>query len=189
MSGRLVLCLMLLALAGCAGRQEVPLRVYDFGLADAAPAASAHSVAVADIRAPEWLAATDMLYRLAYQDRRALTRYAQSRWAGAPGAMLTLRLRQAIGHAPGGRCILALDLTEFSQVFDAPDASRAVLQVQAVLTAAGGTRHAIGQREFRLEQATPSADAPGGAAAFAALAGELAVALNGWIGDSGECST
>jgi cholesterol transport system auxiliary component len=188
MSARLALCLMLLVLAGCAGTQKPSPRVFDFGLAGSAPSMPRHSVAVAEMRAPEWLASTDMLYRLWYSDRHALARYANSRWAGAPGAMLTLRLRQEIGHAPGGKCTLALNLVEFSQVFDAPDASRAVLQVQAILAAGGGSRTALAQREFRLEKATPTADAAGSAAAFSELATELAVALNAWIGESGGCS-
>ena len=188
MNARLALCLLLLALAGCAGTQKPSLQVFDFGLAGATVATPAHSVAVSEMRAPEWLASTDMVYRLAYQDRFALARYGQSRWAGAPGAMLTLRLRQEIGHTPGGKCTLALDLAEFSQVFDAPAASRAVLQVQAALNTAGGSRSALAQREFRLEKATPTADAAGSAAAFSELAGELAVALNAWIGESGDCS-
>lgn len=188
MNARQALCLMLLALAGCAGTQKSAPRVFDFGPAGATTATPAHSVAVAEMRAPEWLASTDMLYRLAYQDRFALARYGQSRWAGAPGAMLTLKLRQEIGHAPGGKCTLALDLAEFSQVFDAPAASRAVLQVQAALNAGGGSRSALARREFRLEKATPTADAAGSAAAFSQLAGELAVALNAWIGESEACS-
>lgn len=187
MIARLALCLMLLALAGCAGTQKSSLRVFDFGLAAAPVATSVHSVAVTEMRAPEWLASTDMLYRLAYQDRFALARYGHSRWAGTPGAMLTLRLRQEIGHTPGGKCTLALDLAEFSQVFDTAGASRAVLQVQAALNAGGGSRSALAQREFRLEKATPTADAPGSAAAFSELAGELSVALNAWIGESGDC--
>lgn len=188
MKTSLALCLTLLALAGCASTKPPPLQVFDFGLAEAAPAAPGHSVAVSEMRAPEWLASTDMLYRLAYSDRYALTRYGQSRWAGAPGAMLTLRLRQDIGHTPGGKCTLALNLVEFSQVFDAPAASRAVLQVQAALAAGGGTRTALAQREFRLDKATPTADAAGSAAAFSELAAELAFALNAWIGESGGCN-
>ena len=188
MNVRLALCLLLLALAACAGTQKPSLRVFDFGLAGATEATPVHSVAVTEMRSPEWLASTDMLYRLAYQDRYALARYGQSRWAGAPGAMLTLRLRQEIGHTPGGKCTLTLELAEFSQVFDAPAESRAVLQVQAALTAGGGSRTALAQREFRLEKATPTADAAGSAAAFSELAGELAVALNAWIGESGACN-
>jgi cholesterol transport system auxiliary component len=188
MNVRLALCLMLLALEGCAGTQKSSLRVFDFGLAGATAATAAHSVVVPEMRAPEWLDSTDMLYRLAYQDRYALARYGQSRWAGAPGAMLTLRLRQEIGHTPGGKCTLGLELAEFSQVFDAPAASRAVLKVQAALNVSGGSRSALTQREFRLEKATPTADAPGSAAAFSELAGELAVALNAWIDESADCA-
>ena len=188
MNARLALCVMLLALAGCAGTQKTSLQVFDFGLAGATAATPAHSVAVPQMRAPEWLDSTDMLYRLAYQDRYALARYGQSRWAGAPGAMLTLRLRQEIGHTPGGKCTLGLELAEFSQVFDAPAASRAVLKVQAALNVSGGSRSALTQREFRLEKATPTADAPGSAAAFSELAAELAVALNAWIGESADCA-
>jgi cholesterol transport system auxiliary component len=184
---RVALCLTLLVLAGCASTKPPPTQVFDFGLAGAAPATPTQSVAVAEMRAPEWLASTDMLYRLAYSDLYALARYGQSRWAGAPGTMLTLRLRQEIGHAPGGRCTLTLNLVEFSQVFDAPDESRAVLQVHAALAAAA-SRGDLTQREFRLERPTPSADAAGGAAAFSELAGVLAVALNAWIAESADCN-
>jgi cholesterol transport system auxiliary component len=175
-----------MALAACATNRESSPQTYDFGLAGA-PAPPSLSLQVLDMRSPDWLDGTHMLYRLAYRDPRAVTPYAASRWAGNPASMLTLRLRQQLGSLPGARCSLATRLAEFSQTFDTPQASRAVLQVQAVL-AVSGTPPQRMQREFRLEAATPSADAAGGAAAFSQLAAELAQALGAWVGESGLCN-
>lgn len=177
-----LICAVLLA-SGCASSRETAPQTYDFGPAGE-PARTAGSVQVVEMRAPEWLDGTQMLYRLAYSDPRALTPYAASRWAGTPASMLTLRLRQQLGSLPGAKCILNSNLSEFSQTFDAADASRAILQVHAILAAEGQRL----QREFRLEAKTTTPDAPGGAAAFAALAADLAKSLEQWIAESGLCA-
>lgn len=177
-----LICAALLA-SGCASTHETAPQTYDFGAAGE-PAPTANSVQVAEMRAPEWLDGTQMLYRLAYGDPRALTPYATSRWAGAPASMLTLRLRQQLGNLPGAKCILNSNITEFSQTFDSADASRALLQVHAVLASQGQRL----QKEFRLEARTATADAPGGAAAFAALATDLATSIERWITESGLCA-
>ena len=174
---------------GCASRQVESLRVYDFGMAPAGTAAQ--SVYVAEVRAADWLDTTDMLYRLTFRDPRALASYANSRWAGTPAAMLTVRLRQSLGNAsvarnPQVKCVLALNLAEFSQAFSSANTSRAVLHAQATLaenTPAG--RNAT--REFRLERPTPTADAAGGAAAFSEIAAALAEELRAWTSEAGFC--
>jgi uncharacterized lipoprotein YmbA len=175
-----------LALSACASNKETAPQTYDFGLAEA-PAQAAHSVQVLEMRSPEWLDGTQMLYRLAYQDPRALTPYATSRWAGTPASMLTLRLRQQLGSVPGAKCALSSSLTEFSQTFDSARASRALLNVHTVLTSSGSPQQRL-QKEIRLEKAAVTADATGGAAAFAQLAAELAKTVDAWIGESGLCA-
>lgn len=180
------LWIALLVLAGCATHRETAPQTYDFGLAQA-PAAHTLSVQVPEMRAPEWLDGTAMLYRLAYRDPRALSPYSTSRWAGTPASMLTLRLRQQLGNLPGAKCQLATQLAEFSQTFDSASDSRALLQVQAVLHVAGTPSRRL-QREFRLENKAATADAAGGAAAFSQLATEFVQQAGAWIAETGSCA-
>lgn len=173
--------------AGCVSRPDDPVRTYDFGLA-AAPEPAQFAIHVREIEAPDWLERPEMLYRLAYRDPRALEPYSLSRWAGTPASMLTLRLRQALGHveARGARCLLAIDLEEFSQVFDSERSSRAVLHARASLREAAEPRRAD-SIVLRLERPAPTPNAAGGAAAFSALADELTSQLRTWIGSLTYC--
>jgi cholesterol transport system auxiliary component len=173
--------------AGCATKRPPAPQLYDFGIApEAQPLAAA--VAVPEAQAPDWLARSDMLYRLAYRDPRSLEPYAMSRWAGTPASMLTLRLRQAFETVPARRaqCVLQVQLEEFSQVFDAPDSSRAVLRAQATLLESTGIKR-METRSIRLEQRTATANAAGGAAAFAVLADEVAGTMRDWVAQRGYC--
>ncbi|MEX0958006.1 MAG: ABC-type transport auxiliary lipoprotein family protein [Burkholderiales bacterium] len=174
--------------AGCAVGEHPPAaRLYDFGISQAADPLPA-SVAIADVQAPDWLSRPDMLYRLAYRDPRSLEPYAMSRWAGTPASLLTQRLRKSFESVPLRRaqCVLQIQIEEFSQVFDAPDSSRAVLRAQATLLESTGIKR-METRSMRLEQRTPTADAAGGAAAFAVLADEVAGAMRAWVADRGYC--
>jgi cholesterol transport system auxiliary component len=187
----LTLLLAVLLTTGCTSRRGDAVKIYDFGIVLAPAGAAADSVFVADVRAADWLDTTDMFYRLTYRDPRALASYANSRWAGTPAAMLTVRLRQSIGnasvvHSPQVKCVLGLSLAEFSQVFASGNTSRAVLHVQATL-AENATAGGNANREFRLERPTPTADAAGGAAAFSEIAAALSEDLRAWISDAGFC--
>ena len=177
-----ILCMALIA-AGCATSRDTAPQTYDFGPVGQ-PEAVVNSVQVIEMRAPEWLDSNQMLYRLAYRDPRALTPYSGNRWAGTPASMLTLRLRQQLGNVPGAKCILSSSLAEFSQTFDAADSSRAVLHVHTVLATTSGPRL---QKEFSLQAKAPTPDAAGGAAAFSALASDMAKAVAQWTTESGLC--
>lgn len=179
------LCMALIA-AGCATNRETAPQTYDFGPVGQ-PETAANSVQVVEMRAPEWLDGSQMLYRLAYRDPRALTPYSGSRWAGTPASMLTLRLRQQLGNVPGAKCIFSSSLAEFSQTYDASDSSRAVLHVHGVLAATGAQGQRL-QKEFRLQAKAPTPDAAGGAAAFSELASDLAKAAGQWMTESGLCT-
>ena len=187
----ITLLLAALLTAGCASRREHPLQIYDFGIAAPPASAAGESVFVTEVRAADWLDTTDMFYRLAYRDPRALTSYAGSRWAGTPAGMLTVRLRQSVGNGsvvrnPQVKCVLGLSLAEFSQVFASGNASRAVLHAQAILVE-NATAGRNMSRQFRLERATPTADAAGGAAAFSEIAAALSEELRAWISEAGFC--
>ena len=189
----LIMLLAIAPLAGCASGSRLPVETYDFGIAAPATAPSGQDVFMADVRAAEWLNTTDMLYRLEYRNPRILMPYSASRWAGAPAAMLTVRLRQSVGNAPSPRgrqvkCNLSLFLSEFSQVFDSEQDSRSVMLIRATLTDIATTERGL-VREFRIERPAPTANAAGEAAAFSDIATLLADELNAWIREAGFCKS
>jgi cholesterol transport system auxiliary component len=189
----LILFLAIAMLTGCGSGSRLPVETYDFGIAAAATAPAGQDVFIAEVRAAEWLGTTDMLYRLEYRNPRILMPYSASRWAGAPAAMLTIRLRQSVGNATSARgklvkCSLALFLLEFSQVFASEQESRAVMHIRATLTdTATGERALV--REFRIERPAQTPNAAGEAAAFADIATLLADEINTWIRDAGFCKS
>jgi len=187
------LSLAALLAMGCVSTREHPMQIYDFGIAAPPNSTSGESLFVADVRAADWLDTTDMFYRLAYRDSRSLASYTNSRWAGTPAAMLTVRLRQSVGNGsvvrnPQVKCVLGLGLAEFSQVFASGNTSRAVLHAQATLVE-NATAGRNMSRAFRLERPTSTADAPGGAAAFSEIAAALSEQLRVWIADAGFCKS
>lgn len=189
----LIMFLAFALLAGCASGSKLPVETYDFGIAGSATAPPGQDVFIADVRAAEWLSTTDMLYRLEYRNPRILSRYSTSRLAGAPAAMLTIRLRQSVGNGTSARgrqakCSLTLFLTEFSQVFAAEQDSRAVMHMRATLTDTATTERAL-VREFRIERPAPTPNAAGAAAAFSDIATSLADELNAWISEAGTCKS
>jgi len=133
---------------------QTPAAVYDFGLQPPAgvPAASAisgqpqpwASLLVAEVAAPAWLDSQAIQYRLAYHDSAQTHSYANSRWAAAPAALLTQRIRSRIaavthsgvvsaGDGVRADYALRLELEEFAQVFDTVEQSRAVVRLRASL--------------------------------------------------------
>ena len=177
-------------LAGCAASPSaVQPTVYDFGLPVSALAgqggagAEAMSLAV-DVHTPPWFDSPGIDYRLAYDDPLKRREYADSRWAANPGQLLTQRLRQQLGapDAAGAAeaCALRIELQEFSQVFDSPQHSRALLQATAILTDA--TRRVIAERQFVAEKNAATPDARGGVGALVEAGNELGQQLAHWLG-------
>ena len=168
-------------LAGCAASPSaVQPTVYDFGLPVSALAgqggagAEAMSLAV-DVHTPPWFDSPGIDYRLAYDDPLKRREYADSRWAANPGLLLTQRLHQQLGapDAAGAAeaCTLRIELQEFSQVFDSPQHSRALLQANAILTDA--MRCVIAERQFVAEKNAATPDARGGVGALVEAGNEL----------------
>lgn len=176
-----------LLLSACASgpRNAAPTRVYDFGMpAPRLAADPAWSRLAIEIKAPRWLDSPSIAYRLAYDDSLRLREYAGSRWAGAPAQLLGQRLQQQLGTAsPTGNaavdCLLRLDLQEFSQVFDSPQASRGVLQVELGLFDARRQRIAV--QRIVVERPAPTLDAQGGAVALVAASDELGKRIADWL--------
>lgn len=183
MTGKIALAFAALALAGCAGpRPAAPVDHHDLGPIGTGP----NSRIVAALRgvevfAPSWLDSPALQYRLAYLGSQQRRSYGESRWVAPPAELLAHALNKNLfsGDAAGA-CKLRVDLDEFVQVFDAAEASRAVVEARVQLLAPGGeplARHAL-----RVSRPAASGDAKGGVAAFSATVADLAAALRGWLG-------
>lgn len=193
--------LLLAGLSGCASLTDKPLpvAVYDFGPFAAGPAPSSAQppgpvVALADADAAAALDVLPVLYRLAYVDAHELRPYAQARWSMAPAHLVRQRLRQRLeqdrpvlvsGQAPVAQ--LQLELEEFSQIFDAPDRSRALVRLRVTLIAPpvapgrGAERRLPVHQVFSAERPAPTADAAGGVRALSAASDAAVDAVARWL--------
>jgi cholesterol transport system auxiliary component len=183
------------ALAACAGNSSAPPVEYDFGPGGATleePPRLRREITVADATAPAWLDSPAIVYRLAYRDAAQPRAYVESRWVAAPAVLFTVQLRQRLVAttrsgvlAPGDgvrpAATLRVEVQEFSQVFDAPERSRAVVRVRAVLVADG---RLLGQTSFAVDRPAPSPDAAGGARALTLAADAAIDRLIGWTADT-----
>lgn len=77
---------------------------------------------------------------------------------------------------------LRLELEEFSQLFDTPDASSGVLRVRATLSQRGaGGEGLLAQRSFIARQSAPTADAAGGVRALTAATDQVVKDIEAWL--------
>ena len=94
----------LVLLAGCSAgptSRDTPA-AYDFGLQREQAGGTKTirgSVLLPGVTAPAWLDTPGVVYRLAYQDAARPQFYTGSRWATAPAALLTQRLRSRLAAA------------------------------------------------------------------------------------------
>ena len=195
---RLVLVCVVLGLAGCASRDHAAkVTSYDFGPgALQTPTASlplGSALVLADLEAPAALDSTAVLYRLAYADAQQPRAYAQARWSMAPAQLLRQRLRTHFGQShlilsPGERVagaqptVLRLELEEFCQVFERPDASVGLVRLRA--TALQNTpqgERLLGQRSVVVSRPAPTADANGGVRALTAATDAALLDIEQWL--------
>ncbi len=180
-------------LTGCGlpPRATAP-QLYDFGPAlppatATAPAAAQPNLALR-VQASPALDSAAMLYRLGYADARQLRAYSQARWAMLPSELVERRLRSGLAASntlvPGDMAtrVLHVDIDEFSQHFQSPDASRGVLRLRASLLRAGaGGEQVLAQREYLLERPAPGADAAAGVQALVAATDAAVTELVQWL--------
>ena len=172
MRAALVCAAVAWALAGCAlNRPESALPAsFDLGPQPAyskTNPAIPGAVLIPVVSAPAWLDEDRIVYRLLYEDPTRPQAYAMSRWAAAPAALLTDRLRSRFAAASGGVVApgdgaradytLRIELEDFSQRFDRPGASRVSLRARATLVGTA-ERKLLAQRGFDVERpAEPNA--------------------------------
>jgi cholesterol transport system auxiliary component len=184
---RLLVIACCLLLAGCygGGRRggDMALEIYDFGppVSRLAERPAGRELAV-EVRAPLWFDSLGIEYRLAYADPARLREYTRARWAGPVAQMVQQRLMQRLALVPAGqsrtRCVLRVDIDEFSQVFTASAVSNALLQARVQLL--DRSRARLAGFEARIEKPADSADSRGGVAALTAAVDQLAADLLRW---------
>lgn len=195
---RLALYACVVMLAGCmhATKANFP-RHYTLGAAaPTASVAGSHAdrgiLQIARIVVPEWLAGTAMYYRLDYRGDNRLSAYANSDWIAPPATLLEPLLQRAIVAGGGWRAVigprnpasadasLQIRLDDFSQAFSQPGQSHVAIDATATLI----DNHddgVIAQKHFRIEMATPGANAEGGAKALGEAAGQFAAQVQQWL--------
>lgn len=155
----------------------MPVRRFDLGHT-ASPATLPPLRAVA-VKAAMPYDGIEMHYRLAYRDGAELAAFAHSRWAAPPAEMVRRQFVRALPANSGARCALELELVEFSQVFTAPDASEARIELRA---AAGGAA-----RGFSVVETGAGPHAASGAAAFARATERIVAQVAQWLGSLAAC--
>ncbi len=174
---------------------DKPVRAesYDFG--PSAPtrsgdATSGIPIALAQLESTRALDTTRITYRLAYSDAQMPSVYAHARWTMPPAQLLHQRLRAVLGHKHPivfvgegyARMELRVELEEFSQVFDSPSQSHALVRVRATALAPNnrGDR-LLGQRSFEVRVPAPTPDAPGGVKALTQASEQISQEIDRWI--------
>jgi len=162
---------------------------YDFGpMPQRNASALPQSLLVYDVNAPGWLDSPLIYYRLAYQDATKPQAYADSRWVGSPAELIGGRVRARLAASGKGGIVhpadgmrapyaLRVELDEFTQVFDAPGKSRAVVRLRATVL---GKSALLAQKSFSVERPAATPDAEGGVRALIAASDEALDQLVTW---------
>lgn len=180
---QLVVLVLLACLAGCGGGSTgADPRSFDLGIG--APGAALPPVRIGAVRAVSPFDGNDMQYRLAYRDAAEIAAFASSRWAATPAELLRKQLLRA-ANDKSGRCVLDVEIQEFTQVFSARDASEARVELRAWLRGDFGAP--VFSRGWSVAEPNAGADAVSGAAAFARAVNRAVGELGGWVAAQAAC--
>ncbi len=191
---RVMLVCCSLVLAACATPQPPATKtVYDFGPVLTAPSVSTATassvrrpaISVPEIEAGAGLDSPALLYRLQYQDPQQLRPYAQARWSVPPAQLLRVRLRDTLsaqgpvlsteGSTPW---VLNVELDEFSQLFDSPTSSFALVRLRVSLMK---SEQLAAQTSVLARAPAPSQDAAGGVRALTAATDDALRQVAAWL--------
>lgn len=180
---------LVVTLPGCftSGKRggDSPMVVYDLGLG-VNPAASQNIQAfehlALEVKAPLWFDSLGITYRLNYDDPSRLRQYAQARWVGAPALLIQQNLTQSLGLKFAGqtkaKCVLRIEITEFSQIFESRINSSGVLQGRAIWL--DRSRQNLAELKLDVRVDAPTENSRGGVTALQQTVANLAGALQHW---------
>lgn len=175
---RLPLCAALLSVAACSVTLERPPHpaLHDFGpTSNEQNESRAHWSAVS-VDAPEWLQDQRIQYRLLYANPTQVRFYAFDRWIAPPPELLAQRLSVVGG---GGRYRLQIQFQQLEQVFERPENAHVVMAFRANVWEPD-TNRSVGERAFRLRQATLTPNAAGAVDAFSHVVDRAITMLSDW---------
>jgi len=147
-----------------------------------APAARLAGVRIGFVRAVAPFDSTDMQYRLAYRNAAEIAAYTGSRWAATPAEMFRKQLQRATADG-ASKCVLEVEIQEFSQVFGAKETSDARIELRLGLSS--GARPLA--RQFSIVEGNSGPDAVSGAAAVARAANRAIGEIGGWVAAQPDC--
>ena len=173
--------LLILFLHGCGGGSSASeSRTFDLGLE--APGARLPAVRIGSARALAPFDAADMQYRLAYRNAAEIASFASSRWAATPAEMFRKQLLRATDEG-AGKCVLAIEIQEFTQVFAAQAESEARIEMRIALSSGAKTL----SKQFTVVESKAGADAVSGAAAFVRAANRAIGEIGAWVAAQPDC--
>ena len=137
---------------------------------------------VGAVRAIAPFESTDMQYRLAYRNAAEIAAYSTSRWAATPAEMFRKQLQRATGDGPA-KCVLEVEIQEFSQVFGAKEKSDVRVELRVGLTSGARAQ----ARQFTVVEGDAGPDAVKGAAAVARAVNRAIGEIGGWAAVQSDC--
>lgn len=169
-------------LAGCAGNAaDSTPRTFDLGIA--APAAKFPALRVA-ARAFTPFDGVQMYYRLAWRDSSELASYALSNWSAPPAELLRRQVLRSAGEGTG-KCMLEVEVQEFTQVFTTKESSE--VRIEARVSLSNGPAR-IASRGLTATEPNAGAEAVSGAAAMVRATERLMQELSGWVSRHPACA-
>lgn len=174
----------LLAACTASGQRggRAAMAIYDFGPPPVASVKPGRHWLALEVWAPLWFDSQGIGYRLLYADAARLREYTRARWAGPVAQMIEQRTVQRLGLAMAGqggvRCVIRVEMTEFSQSFATPESSRGVLRARVALLDL--SRRQIAERVVNVEKNAPTPNARGGVAALTAAVDQLSDEMLAW---------
>lgn len=190
--------LSLATVAGCAAAPPINYTHYTLNpgerttrIARSAPRYSA-VLEVQRIAAPAWLRTRDIYYRLAYDNKQAISAYSRARWTTPPAEMMQTVLQERLASLGAWRAVvgpeaevnadftLRLRLAAFQQRFTSPAQSYGVLAATATLID-NRNDDVVGQQQFMFRADAPAPNAAGAVQALNICNENLLDAMEKWL--------
>jgi cholesterol transport system auxiliary component len=134
-----------------------------------------------------WLDSSAVGYRLNYARSNQPMVYANSHWTMPPAELITRRIRSQLATQTNVIAttdslkdpVLQVEVEEFTQIFDTPEQSHAIVRLRATVVRDG---RVLDQRTFWVEAPAPTPDAAGGVAALTSASNNAISELAAWAG-------